>query len=81
MGDPVLKKTRVTVAYTASDGYRFEFGVKSGDGTDAPAQNALLEAIDELARLLALFGFKEQAKARVDEAFERVAKFRAGATQ
>jgi hypothetical protein len=72
MSDPTLKRARVTIAYTGSDGYRSEFSCKGGAGAVASPEKAMLASIDELARLLALFGFENQARETVEQAFTRV---------
>ena len=68
MADPTLKKTLVQIRYTASTGYRAEMTCKAGEGVahlqtgePVPPEKALLAGIEELARLLALFGFEQQA--------------------
>lgn len=71
MADPTLKRSSVTIRYTASDGYTAEVGYASGKRTGVvlPPESAILEAIAELSRLAELFGFgaratEEQALAR-----------------
>lgn len=76
MTDPTLKRTRVLIAYTGSDGYRSEWQAKGGVGSKAPAEGPLLAGIEELARMLALFGFEDEARKRVDGAFARVREWR-----
>jgi hypothetical protein len=83
MADPKLKRTSVVLKYTASDGYRMEFGAKAGTGSkhrvtgeEVPPEHALLDAMEELSRVLALFGFGEQAKAKFDAAQKAVADWR-----
>lgn len=75
MSDPKLKKACVEITYEASDGYRSGFSVRSGRGTGHPPETAMLAAVEELARLLALFGFEDEARSRVG-AFARVAEWR-----
>lgn len=84
MADPTLKRTSVQIKYTGSDGYRAEWTAKGGEGTahrktgeQVPPQNALVAAFEELARLTALFGFENDARKAADEAFARVAEWRA----
>lgn len=84
MSDPKLKRTSVQIKYTASDGFRSEFGGKAGTGTkhrvtgeEVPPQRALIAGIEELARLTALFGFEVEARDAVEGAFKRVAEWRA----
>jgi hypothetical protein len=83
MADPKLKKTSVVIRYTASTGHRAEMTCKAGEdvahlktGKPVPPEKALLSGIEELARLLALFGFEQQAREAVDGAFGRVAEWR-----
>lgn len=82
MTDPILKRTSVVIKYTASDGYRAEFGAKGGVGSTnrvtgepVPPQKALIAAFEELARLTALFGFEAEAREAADGAFARVAQW------
>lgn len=75
MADPTLKSTSVQIKYTASDGYRSEVGF--GSNRSATPQAALIGSIEELARVLALFGFEAEARAAVDASFARVAEWRA----
>lgn len=83
MRDPTLKRTRVEIAYTASDGYHAECMYKGGQGSrvistgaEVPPENALLAALEELARLTALFGFTDQALTVFTEARQRVEEWR-----
>jgi hypothetical protein len=71
MADPTLKRTSVQINYTSSDGYRMAFGTKAGSGSkhrvtgvEVPPEEALLAALEELARLTALFGFEDEATRR-----------------
>ena len=75
MADPTLKSTSVQIMYSADDGYRSEVGF--GSNRAATPQGALIGGIEELARVLALFGFEAEAKAAVDGAFQRVSQWRA----
>lgn len=84
MADPTLKRTSVRIKYTGSDGYRAEFSTKGGTGSvnfksgeEVPPQAALIFALEELARLTALFGFEAEARAAAEGAFARVAEWRA----
>lgn len=83
MEDPKLKKTSVKIIYSANDGYRAECEYKGGQGTkhlktgeEVPPQEALIDALTELARLTALFGFENEAKTAFDDANLRVAEWR-----
>lgn len=70
MSAPTLKSASVQLIYRASDGYRMTTGFSSrmADTTSA----TLIAAIDELARVLALFGYEEEARSAVDDACNRV---------
>lgn len=70
MSTPTLKSTSVRIAYSSSDGYRAESGY--GSSKAATPRDALVGAIDELARILALFGFEDEARAAVEDACKRV---------
>ena len=79
-----LKRISVQIKYSSSDGYRAEFGTKGGEGSvhlttgePVPPQYALIAALEELARLTALFGFEAEARKAADNAFARVAEWRA----
>lgn len=68
--DPTLTKAKITIVYAASDGFRSELSYAAGGGhpnwiTGAATlpQDALLAALEELARLTALFGFEDEAMA------------------
>lgn len=79
MSDPKLKRTSVTVRYTADDGYSFETTyTTNGHHPPIDAEIPLLDALEELARLTALFGFHVEAKARLDAAQKCVADWREG---
>jgi hypothetical protein len=82
MSDPMLKRSSVTINYAASDGYRstvnFSNTGKMGRLIKPTPELPLLDAIEELSRLCALFGYGEQATQRVAEARERVDAWRAG---
>lgn len=72
-----FKSTSVRIAYSSSDGYRCESAYSSGRAVTPKA--ALVDAIDELARILALFGFEDETRAAVEDAFKRVKADRAAA--
>lgn len=78
MSDPTLKRSSVTINYTASDGYRsaVNYSNRGQMGRQPPPELPLLDAIEELSRLCALFGFGEQAAQRVAQARERVDAWR-----
>lgn len=76
MADPTLKSASVQINYTGSDGYRSEVGFSS-TRTKAAPHLVLVEGLEELARVLALFGYETDARAAVDAACKRVAERRA----
>lgn len=82
MADPTLKRSTVTIGYTASDGYKSQvnYSTRGRMGLEPPPELPLLEAVEELSRLCSLFGFGEPAKARFDGARERVDAWRAART-
>jgi hypothetical protein len=67
---PLLKTSSVRIAYTSTDGYRAEAAFSSRRA--ASPQAGMLDAIDEMARILALFGFAGEARAVVSDACDRV---------
>jgi len=79
MADPTLKRASVKIKYAASDGYLSEVTYSSHaiGRTDVPPKDALIEAIDELARLSELFGFGAEASLAVASAQMRVREWRA----
>lgn len=78
MADPLLTKTSVTVRYTANDGYSSEqtFKIYPVDHNRLPPEQPLIDAVEELARLTALFGFEDKALAVFNEARQRVFDWR-----
>jgi hypothetical protein len=81
--EPTLKRTRVLIAYTSSEGYRAEWNAKAGAGSknlstgeEVPPKHALLEGLEELARLTALFGFEDEALEQFNAARRRVFEWR-----
>lgn len=78
MSDPTLKRSSVTINYTASDGHRVEvnYSNRGRMGCNPPPEGPLLDAIGELARIAALFGYADQAAQRVVAAKERVDEWR-----
>ncbi len=83
MSDPTLKRTSIVVKYTSSDGYRLEYGGKAGTGTkhrvtgeEVPPQACFIAAFGELARILSLFGFEEQARKASENSFAAVREWR-----
>ena len=73
--DPKLVRSSVTIKYNADDGYSCEHQTKSDMGVEPHIP--LLAALEELARLTALFGFEEEALERFTAARKRVADWRA----
>lgn len=77
MSDPTLKSASVTIRYTSSDGYSMETCLKGGPSNPlSTAEHCLLDTLEELARLTALFGLQEKASERVEGSFKRVAEWR-----
>lgn len=76
--DPTLKRSSVTINYTASDGYRstVNFSNRGRMGLQPPPHGPLLDAIEELSRLCSLFGFGDEAAQRVADARSRVDAWR-----
>lgn len=79
-----LINASVLIKYSSDDGYRSEeliragkrYPIKLGQSVvPTKAETALLDGIEELARLCALFGNTDEAKKRVDAAFSRVEEF------
>ena len=79
MSDRTLKRSIVTINYAASDGYRsaVNYSNRGRMGLRPPPELPLLDAIEELSRLCALFGFGDQAAQRVADARGRVDAWRA----
>lgn len=73
MSDPKLKTARVTIHYTSDNGYSAEFKVK---GKRETPHGGLIEGLEELARLTALFGFEDEAAKAFNAARARVAAWR-----
>ena len=71
--DPKLQRARVEIKYSSDDGFRCEWNTISGKQPKA----ALIDGIYELARLLELFGFGEEAQNAVNEARGAVQDWRA----
>lgn len=78
--DPTIAAAKTSVSYIGSDGYRMEVTwgtLRLGGNSAAEGKTALLEAHRETTRLLALFGFADEAKAAAEEIHEAMAKFHA----
>ena len=73
MNDPKLKRTSVVVKYGADDGYSSD---TKFTGTKERPEIGLLAALEELARLTALFGFEEEALEAFNGARQRVTEWR-----
>lgn len=74
--DPKLVRSSVTIEYHADDGYTYEYRTSSQPNHE-PAHAPLLEALEDLARLTALFGYEDEALERFNAARKRVADWRA----
>lgn len=74
MNDPTLKRASVTINYAASDGYRLtvNYSNRGRMGVSPPPEAPLLDAIEELTRIAALFGFGADALDRASQAIGRV---------
>jgi len=88
MADQTLKRASVQIKYTAASGYRAEFSAKAGSGEvslstglPVPPHQAMISGIEELARILAVAGHEAEARKAVDDAFARVAAWRAKQAQ
>lgn len=79
MTDPKLTGTAVDIRYTADDGYESEEGFRTE--TMQKPEAALLAALGEIARLLALFGFEKEAVREFNEALQRVHDWKEARTQ
>lgn len=77
MSDPTLTRSFVDIRYSASDGYHMSTGFKGAVNTPVAPGQALLDAIDELARIASLFGLEADVKQRVADSCQRVAEWRA----
>ena len=75
MNEPSLKKVSVRISYEADDGYRSVVSYESRKDGASP-NFALIEALEELSRLTALFGVEYQAKEVFEAARARVAKWK-----
>jgi hypothetical protein len=73
MSDPQLTRSRVTVRYHSDDGHSYlqEFMPQK-----TCPEGALLQGLEELARLTALFGFEDEARDRFNAARQRVADWK-----
>ena len=81
--EPTLKRTSIVIGYTSSDGYRSEMKGKGGKGTtnlrageEVAPEIALLSALQELTRILCLFGFEAQVVKAFDEQLVAVQEWR-----
>lgn len=70
--DPKLVRSSVTIKYHADDGYASEQKLSSNLPGVEP-HIPLLDALEELARLTALFGYGREALERFNAARNRVA--------
>ena len=78
MSDPKIAECSAAVRYKADDGYYsvVEFQVDHRRTKEIPPERPFINAIEELARLTALFGFEEEALKVFNEARERVFEWR-----
>ncbi len=75
MNDPKIVHCAVTISYRSDDGYSYKAKMATIKGLPNPAL-PLIEALEELSRLTALFGFEDEALQAFNAARERVAKWR-----
>jgi len=73
MNIPKLKRTSVVIKYGSDDGYSSDTKFA---GTKEMPEIGMLAALEELARLTALFGFEEQALDAFNGARSRVAEWK-----
>ena len=76
MADPVLTKSSVQVAYKSSDGYAVEIDYTNRGAEIAEPHQMLLDGFAELARILALFGFEQQARNAAFKSFDAIRTWR-----
>lgn len=78
-GDPTIVTASVQIAYRASDGFSskqaFSLATKEAR-EDCPPVKPMLDAFEELARLLVLFGYEPQAEAVFLSTRQRVSNWR-----
>lgn len=79
MTAPTLKRTKAVIGYTSSDGYGMEVGYSSHNNKTLPPHAPLLDAFEDLSRILHLFGHGDEAMQRAKDAADRVAAWRAAA--
>jgi hypothetical protein len=72
-----IKSASVVIKFTTVKGTRLEYKFEGAPGKLADADVALLSAIDELARILAVDNRQDDALARVNDAVKRVSEWRA----
>lgn len=68
-----LRRGRVVIFYGAADGFSSEATYKNQPGNP---QGGLLAGLDELTRLLCLFGFEAEAEQAFQDARQRVADWK-----
>ena len=68
-----LRRSRVVVTYSAADGYSSNASYKCAKETP---QQGMLNGLEELARLTALFGFEDEAEKVFTDARQRVAEWK-----
>lgn len=76
MSAPTLKRVKAVIGYTSSDKYSMEVGYSSHNNKHLPPHVPLLDAFEELSRILHLFGHGEEAMQRAKDAADRVAAWR-----
>ena len=83
MSAATLKRTKVSIHYTTSDGFSLKYEAKGGTGTknlktgqEVPAHLILIDAIGQLSRTAAMFGFEEEALAEFNKQRDDVLEWR-----
>ena len=75
MSNPQLVKARVLIEYSSDDGYKSSW--ECGTEEKPTPDQVLLNGLEELTRLTALFGLHAEAKKLFDAMQENIASFHA----
>lgn len=73
MSYPQLTRSSVVVRYSSDEGYNCS---KEFTTPKSYPEGALLEALEELARITSMFGFEDEALERFNAARQRVADWK-----
>lgn len=76
MADPTIKTSSVRIKYASTDGYSMDADYTNRGPKKAEPHKMLLEGFAELARILALFGFEQQAAEASAKSFAAVQEWR-----